>query len=254
MHRFSNAVTPKSGALALASLLAAATLGLSACAERDQADSQPAASANGSAAPAPTAAQPGPASAQAPAATGTDAGAAGSLTEADRSFLAAALAANQHELQAAQLGLDKAQDEQVRAYAQRMQQDHSQLGTQMQPLVQQAGISMAEARSPMTELETASGEAFDRDFMEMMVADHRKVVADFEGAANGQGHSAQVQRTASQALPTLRNHLQEAEALARRLGVEVPAAAPDGAGAPAADGSTPPAGDDQAAAAEGGGG
>jgi putative membrane protein len=249
MQRFSNALSPRATGLALAGLVAVSTLGLSACAEREE--TEPAATADGSApATAPGAAtQPGPATTPPPGAP-----AGGTLTEADRSFLAEALAANQHELQAAQLGLDKAQDEQVRGYAQRMQQDHSQLGNQMQPLVQQAGISMADPQMELTELETATGEAFDRAFMQMMVTDHRKAVSDFQRAANDPAHSAQVRSTATEALPVLQSHLQEATALAQQLGVELEPAPADGTTPPPGEAAQTPPTEEPAAADEGSGG
>jgi len=244
MHRISTLSIPSAIRLALAGLVAVSTLGLVACDGRDDAGTRPATTADGTAATQPGALQPGPATPP-PAAT-TPAATTTALTEADRGFLAEALASNQHELQAAQLGLEKAQDEQVRAYAQRMQQDHGQLGNRMQPLVQQAGISMAQSRVEMTGLETATGEAFDRAFMEMMLADHRKAVAAFERAANDPAHGDQVRGAATEALPVLQSHLQEAEALAGQLGVGMPA--------PTEAGTTPPPAEGEAGTEAGDGG
>lgn len=239
MHRNTKTVSSRATGIALAGLVAASTLALSACAERGDDDADEAVATTEPATPAPQAATPGAAT---PAGSTTpgmaDPNAGGAITDADRTFLAQALAANQHELQAAQLGIEKAQSEEVRNFAQRMQQDHSQLGTRMQPLVQQAGISMAEPTMAMTELEAATGEAFDQAFMEMMVADHRKAVGDFEAAANGPAHGAEVRSMAGEALPTLRSHMQDAEALAQQIGVDVQAIGQDPA---AADGTEPEA-------------
>lgn len=209
------------GRILLPLACALSLLALSACAERDDGDTTLAQQANDDAATAPaTTTLPPAAPARTPPAQAAQpqAGMAGQqaangqLGDADRQFLAQASASNQHELHAAQIGIERAQDADVKAYAERMQRDHTALGERMQPLVQQAGVSPAPMDAgAMPTLENATGEAFDRAFMEMMVGDHEKVVASFQAAASGQEHASQVRAIASEVLPILEEHLQQAQ-------------------------------------------
>jgi len=216
MHRSS--IT--TGRALAGSLMAASLLVLGACAERD--DDAPGddvitaeEAATAPATPAPTQTSP----VQTPPGQMPPGQAdPGQMTDADREFLGMAIASNQHELEAARLGVERAGNAEVKAFAERMQADHTQLGERMQPLASQAGVSTAPAEAPMPNLENASGADFDRAFMDMMVADHERAVADFERAANDTTHSAQVRAAAQEALPTLRAHLQDAQTLRQQVG------------------------------------
>ena len=52
-----------------------------------------------------------------------------------------------------------------------------------------------------------SGEAFDREYVKMMVKDHKKDVADFQKESM-RGADADVKSFATRTLPTLQEHLQ----------------------------------------------
>ena len=150
---------------------------------------------------------------------GVDPGmAAGQVSEQGRQFLATAMASNQHEIEAARMGQERAQNADVKAYAERMVRDHTQLGEQLRPLAEQAGVTVAPASGGMPTLETAEGEDFDRAFMEMMVADHERAVADFERAASDPSIGQPISDAATQALPTLEGHLEEARNLSQQVG------------------------------------
>jgi putative membrane protein len=55
-----------------------------------------------------------------------------------------------------------------------------------------------------------SGEAFDKAYMDDMVKDHKKDVAEFRKEANG-GKDSDIKGFASKTLPTLEEHLKMAE-------------------------------------------
>lgn len=228
MHR-----TSMKGRALACSLMAGSLLVLGACAERDDDDALSTTTAPETTAPVgtvpqvaqeqpgqmqPGQAQPGQMqsgtvqSGQAQQGMATT----GEMTEADREFLAVALASNQHEAEVVQVGMERAQSPQVKAYVEQLQRDHQQLGERIEPLAQQAGVSAAptDAAMPMPE---GTGEEFDRAFMEMMVADHERAIADFERAANDPSYSEQVRSVAREALPSLRQHLQQAESLTQQL-------------------------------------
>ena len=62
-----------------------------------------------------------------------------------------------------------------------------------------------------------SGEAFDRAYMQAMLADHRKDVAEFRTESSS-GRDADVKSWASKTLPTLEEHLKLAQAASKVVG------------------------------------
>jgi putative membrane protein len=60
-------------------------------------------------------------------------------------------------------------------------------------------------------LSKLSGDAFDREFIKEMVADHKKDVAEFQKEAKRRNDPAA--DYANQTLPVLQNHLQMAQSL-----------------------------------------
>lgn len=75
----------------------------------------------------------------------------------------------------------------------------------------------ASAQRTMTRLQGLNGADFDRAFIQQMVSDHQRAVADFQRAASSASDS-DVRRFAQQTLPGLQEHLQQARALSERLG------------------------------------
>jgi putative membrane protein len=65
-------------------------------------------------------------------------------------------------------------------------------------------------------LSKLSGESFDRAYMESMVKDHKKDVAEFRQESKA-GENAQVKNFAAKTLPTLESHLHEAENIAPKV-------------------------------------
>ncbi|HJU16218.1 MAG TPA: DUF4142 domain-containing protein, partial [Stellaceae bacterium] len=55
--------------------------------------------------------------------------------------------------------------------------------------------------------------AFDRDYIDQQIRAHRQAIALFTAEAQG-GQNPVLRRLAQQALPILRSHLREAEAIA----------------------------------------
>jgi putative membrane protein len=68
-------------------------------------------------------------------------------------------------------------------------------------------------KSEMDRLSTMSGNAFDTAYMQHMVQDHEKTVADFQKQAQS-GSDPALKAFAQKQLPTLQQHLQMAQASA----------------------------------------
>jgi len=71
----------------------------------------------------------------------------------------------------------------------------------------------AKDKATKARLEKLSGEQFDRAYMKNMVKDHQKDVAEFERMSKMAKDPA-IKNFAEQTLPTLKDHLKEAEKIA----------------------------------------
>jgi putative membrane protein len=72
----------------------------------------------------------------------------------------------------------------------------------------------------MSNLQTLSGTAFDRGFIKEMIADHAKAIRMFEMAAQ-KLTDEDLRHFASGVLPTLQQHQEEAQSLAKEHRIEL---------------------------------
>ncbi len=142
------------------------------------------------------------------------------ITAEDQEFLATAIQAGLAEVQLAELALERAQDEQVRNFAERMIEDHTAANEQLVSLAETAGMTPPTEPDPQhqalhQELSELSGEEFDRRYMASQVEDHRTAVELYSTEATQP--TGPVDELAGQLLPTLREHLEMAEQISQAL-------------------------------------
>lgn len=154
----------------------------------------------------------GVATAQAPAA----------VSSHDVLFVMDAAMSNLAEIQLAQLALEQSTDEDVRAFAQDMVTDHSSSLADLVTRAQAAGIAMPDNLTngiptlPPNDTADRSGGAFDVTYMKGQVLAHQRTIALYAAEAKN-GGDADLQAYATQTLPTLMEHLQEAKQALRRV-------------------------------------
>jgi putative membrane protein len=140
----------------------------------------------------------------------------------DRRFVEKAMHGGQAEVELARIAQSRATQADVKAYAQRMQQDHTKANEELTQIVNAKFTPMemkpdAQHRREADRLAKLSGAEFDRAYMRHMVEDHRKTVAEFEKAASS-AQDEQVKAFAAKTLPTLQEHLKQAQTLHGALG------------------------------------
>lgn len=145
-----------------------------------------------------------------------------SVAASDKAFMMKAAQGGLAEVQLGQLAVDKAQDADVKAFGQRMVDDHGKANDQLKSIAQQKGVTLptdldAKDKAAKDRLSKLSGAQFDRAYMRDMVSDHKKDVAEFKKEANA-GKDNDVKNFASQTVPTLESHLQDAEKAASKTG------------------------------------
>jgi putative membrane protein len=150
----------------------------------------------------------------------TPGSAATPLSAADQEFLTKAAQGGKMEIQLGQLAVQKAANEDVKRFAERMAADHSRANQELMRFASQHHVTLpdqmsAEGQKTLDRLSQLSGAAFDREYMSHMVKDHMKDVAEFERASS-QAANDDLKNFAATTLPTLREHLEAARKIAGR--------------------------------------
>jgi putative membrane protein len=137
----------------------------------------------------------------------------------DEDFAMKAAAAGKKEVELGRLASRRGRSAAVKSFGRRMVTDHTMAGNRLKALAARKGITLpreldADGRAAMDQLSSLRGREFDRAYMEMMVSDHEKALADFETESRS-GADRGLRNFARQALPTLRMHLRMARANSR---------------------------------------
>ncbi len=140
----------------------------------------------------------------------------------DAAFVKKAAEGGLAEVEMGKLAADKASDDDVKKFGQRMVDDHSKANDQLKQVASQKGITIpteinAKDSAEKDRLSKLSGQDFDRAYMRSMVMDHTKDVAEFKKEAKS-GSDSDVKNFASQTLPTLQDHLKSARETASKVG------------------------------------
>jgi putative membrane protein len=144
------------------------------------------------------------------------------VAPADQKFVKEIAADSLAEVKLGQLAAEKASDEAVKQFAQRMVKDHSAANNELKKIAEQKGITLPTApdkrhQSKMDRLAKLSGADFDRAYMRDMLKDHGKDVKELQrrrDKTKDQDLNAWVSKT----LPIVRDHLKQAEEIAPTVG------------------------------------
>lgn len=140
------------------------------------------------------------------------------MGDTDSTFVKKAAQGGLAEVELGQLAVQKASNEEVKKFGQRMVDDHTKANEQLKQVAAEKQIEIpqtinAKDKATKARLDKLSGEKFDKAYMKDMVKDHRKDVAEFEQEAK-MAKDQQIKSFVEQTLPTLKDHLQEAERIA----------------------------------------
>jgi putative membrane protein len=133
----------------------------------------------------------------------------------DNTFVNKAANGGMAEVKLGTLATQKAANADVKAFGQRMVDDHSKANDELKQLASQKGITLptnidAKEQAKYDRLSKLSGAEFDREYMKEMVSDHHTDVSEFRHESQS-GSDPDVKAWAAKTLPTLEQHLQMAE-------------------------------------------
>lgn len=133
-------------------------------------------------------------------------------------FAATAASSNMFEIESSQLALDEATNDDVKAFAQQMIDDHTAAGEKMKAAAQSDGVTppaamAAKDQTALEMLQAANAEAFDTAYLTAQVAAHDEAVALFKTFSEN-GEASALKSFAAETLPTLEKHQSMAHELA----------------------------------------
>ena len=139
----------------------------------------------------------------------------------DTDFMTKAALGGMAEIELGKLAATKAQNPEVKQFAQKMVTDHTKAADELKALAGEKNFSMpvrldAKHQAVLDKLNGLSGAEFDKAYVEAMVADHEETVATFKSEAEG-GKDADAKAWAGKTLPTLQMHLEMIKAIQAKM-------------------------------------
>jgi len=138
-----------------------------------------------------------------------------SSASADQTFVRKAAAGGMAEGELGKLATDKATNPQVKAFGQKMADDHGRANDELKTLAKNKNITLpssldAKDQALKDRLSKLSGDAFDKAYMQAMLKDHRADISEFNRESKS-GKDPDVKSWAAKTLPTLESHMKLAQ-------------------------------------------
>jgi putative membrane protein len=138
--------------------------------------------------------------------------------------------ANLNEVESGKAAAAKAQNPEVKQFAQKMVTDHQQMYNELLSLAKQKGVALPQSGSLKEKAqsklaERASGADFDKKYMEEMVKEHQKDVQDTQNVA-AKAKDPDFKRAVEKAHAKIQEHLQMAQSIASKTGAAAGGTAP----------------------------
>ena len=147
---------------------------------------------------------------------------AGAQSAGDQAFVTKLAGVAMAEVELGTLAKDKASSREVKAFGQRMIDDHTKAGNELKGIAQRKNFAWPAALPPdavtlKDKLSKLSGAAFDRAYIDEMVKGHTEVLAVVQKEAQS-GSDPDVKAWATKASSSVQAHLTHAQDQQRELG------------------------------------
>ena len=140
------------------------------------------------------------------------------IDNADAAAMKQLAQANLNEIEGGKAAASKAQSPEVKKFAQKMVDDHTQMLNDLKTLADQKGVALPTSASikdmaQMKLMERSSGAEFDKKYMDEMVKDHQKDLKDVQDLAS-KAKDADFKAAVQKASTKISEHLQLAQRIA----------------------------------------
>lgn len=135
--------------------------------------------------------------------------------ERDAEFMVAAASDGMLEVELGKLAEQKATQPAVKTFGQHMVEQHAEANAALKALAEQKGLVLPgglgrEQQEAYAELSALTGSAFDKQYMALMVDDHKKDVDEFEDMSED-AYDGDIRGFAAKYAPVLKEHLDMAK-------------------------------------------
>lgn len=147
--------------------------------------------------------------------TGSTGGTASTLSDAEKEFVMKAAQGGMAEVSLGGLAAQQGTSDAVKSFGNRMVNDHGKANDELKSLAMAKGLSLpteldAEGKKMQDELSKKSGKDFDKAYINDMVEDHEKDVAEFQKESTA-AQDPDLKAWVTKTLPTLQDHLKMAK-------------------------------------------
>ena len=145
------------------------------------------------------------------------------IPSSTQDFVLAASQTDQYQIRAAQLAEVQGQDPRIQAFAEDMIRDHTRLAGDLRQAALTAGMQAPSSGMSSDEaallggLQALRGAEFDRAYVRQQVLVHTQAVV-VEESFGETGADQSLRKAARSALPTIKDHLKQAQQLRTKLG------------------------------------
>lgn len=135
-------------------------------------------------------------------------------------FVKEAMQGNMAEVEMGKLAQQNGQSDAVKQYGKMLETDHGAAEQKLSSVASQLGVQAPsepskKQKADHDKMAKMTGEKFDRAFAKHMVKDHKKDIKDYEKAAKSKEQA--VSSYASDTLPVLKKHLDQAQSLEKSV-------------------------------------
>ena len=165
-------------------------------------------------------------------ASSSEASSSSAAPASDQQFIAEAAKGNRAEVELGRMVAAKAQDRDVKSFAQMMVKDHTKALNELEKLAHSKNVTLPndlpdDAKTLQTRLANENGKQLEKDYMDGMVQDHQQDVKEFQEASQNV-QDPDVKQWAGKTLPTLQKHLELAQQVDSKLNGGASASNPGG--------------------------
>ena len=153
--------------------------------------------------------------------TGATGGTVSALSDDDKKFVMEAANGGLMEVSAGQNAASNATNADVKTFGQRMVDDHGKANDELKQLATTKGIALpatmdAEHQKKVDDLAKKKGKDLDKSYMNEMVTDHEKDVAEFQKEST-RAQDPDLKAWVTKTLPTLQDHLKMAKETQKKV-------------------------------------
>lgn len=131
-------------------------------------------------------------------------------------FMVKAAEGGMYEVEVGRIAVQKASNAKVKEFAQMMITQHSKKNDELKALAVKSNVTIPAAldndkRDKISKLSALSGHEFDKEYMDMMVKDHKDDIDKYKSMDNKEESNSPLQAFVTNTLPILQQHLELAK-------------------------------------------